>query len=138
MIRGALQAGQPESDSGEGIRITRPSMRRPFIALVLRLDTTRSWLGNEGPAVAVLISNSDEQAEIADPNLSIYGLTPSEARVAHLLLQGNSLEEAALKLKITGQTARTHLKRIFSKTDTRRQGELVRLLLMGPTIVRSG
>ncbi len=58
-----------------------------------------------------------------------YGLTPSEARLSSLLVQGKNLKEAAYELKITMNTVRTHLKRVFSKTDTSRQGELVALLL---------
>jgi DNA-binding CsgD family transcriptional regulator len=40
-------------------------------------------------------------------------------------LRGKSIEEAAEQLFISPHTARTHLKRIFMKTDTHRQTELV-------------
>jgi DNA-binding CsgD family transcriptional regulator len=60
----------------------------------------------------------------------IYGLTRGEAALARHLIQGTSLEEAAEKLFISLHTARTHLKRIFMKTDTHRQPEfLVRMML---------
>jgi DNA-binding CsgD family transcriptional regulator len=44
-------------------------------------------------------------------------------------MQGRSLDEASEELHVSISTVRTHLKRIFSKTGTSRQGELVKLLL---------
>ncbi len=58
-----------------------------------------------------------------------YQLTPSEARVSALIAVGERIEAAAAVLGITPSTARTHLKRIFEKTRTNRQAELVKLLL---------
>jgi DNA-binding CsgD family transcriptional regulator len=54
-----------------------------------------------------------------------FGLTPAEARLALHLVAGESLRSAAVKLSITYETARTHLKNIFHKTGTCRQAELV-------------
>jgi DNA-binding CsgD family transcriptional regulator len=66
-----------------------------------------------------------------------YGLTLTEARLATALAEGASVEEAAAAMGVTRNTVRTHLKRIFAKTGTNRQGALVRLLLTGPGILRS-
>jgi DNA-binding CsgD family transcriptional regulator len=46
-----------------------------------------------------------------------------------LLVNGLSLEEAAVELGIRHNTGRAHLRAIFSKTDVTRQTELIRLLL---------
>ena len=54
-----------------------------------------------------------------------FGLTPAEARLALQLVAGETLRAAAAKLSITYETARTELKNIFNKTGTRRQAELV-------------
>jgi len=62
--------------------------------------------------------------------ISLYGLTRGEAAFAAKLVQGKTIEEAAGKLFISAHTARTHLKRIFMKTDTHRQPELVMRMLM--------
>ena len=62
---------------------------------------------------------------------TIYSLTHSEAELVRLLSQGMSLEEAAEARGVSIHTARSHLKHVFAKTDTRRQGELVRLVLTG-------
>jgi DNA-binding CsgD family transcriptional regulator len=62
--------------------------------------------------------------------VSIYGLTRGEAALAAKVVQGKSIEAAADELCISPHTARTHLKRIFMKTDTHRQPELVLRILM--------
>ena len=56
---------------------------------------------------------------------SRFGLTPAEARLALHLVAGETLRSAEVKLSISYETARTHLKSIFSKTGTSRQAELV-------------
>jgi DNA-binding CsgD family transcriptional regulator len=61
--------------------------------------------------------------------MSVYRLTPAEARLAALLAEGKHLDAAAALLGITLHTARTHLKRIFSKTAAQSQADLVRLVL---------
>jgi DNA-binding CsgD family transcriptional regulator/PAS domain-containing protein len=58
----------------------------------------------------------------------LYGLTGAELRVLLALAQGLGGKEAADMLGISEPTVRTHLQRIFSKTDTTRQADLVRLL----------
>ena len=60
--------------------------------------------------------------------MQLWGLTAAEARVASLLAGGRSLHEISDLLEIGINTVRTHLQRIFMKTDTSRQGDLVRLL----------
>jgi len=46
-----------------------------------------------------------------------------------LLAKGNTLDEAADKLGVRRNTARTHLRSIFGKTGVTRQTMLVRMLL---------
>jgi DNA-binding CsgD family transcriptional regulator len=59
----------------------------------------------------------------------LYNLTPAETALALELANGLSLEEASEKLSIRRNTARAHLRSIFSKTGVRRQTELVRIML---------
>jgi DNA-binding CsgD family transcriptional regulator len=60
-----------------------------------------------------------------------YGLTPSEARVLNEIVSGQGLVAAARSLDIAESTARTHLRRVFSKTGAGRQTELLHLYLTG-------
>ena len=59
----------------------------------------------------------------------LFNLTPAETALAMELTNGLSLEEAAEALNIRRNTARAHLRSIFSKTGVRRQTELVRIML---------
>ena len=113
--------------------VSRPSMKRPYSLLVVPLPRENFALSHRRAAVAVFISDPEQEAETIDQLLSrIYGLTPAEARLASLLMQGKSLEQSGEALQITSNTARSSLKSIFGKTQTNRQSELVRLLLNSP------
>jgi DNA-binding CsgD family transcriptional regulator/PAS domain-containing protein len=58
----------------------------------------------------------------------LYRLTGGELRVLLALAQGLGGKEAAEMLGISEPTIRTHLQRIYSKTNTVRQSDLLRLL----------
>jgi DNA-binding CsgD family transcriptional regulator/PAS domain-containing protein len=58
-----------------------------------------------------------------------FNFTTAEARLASQLMTGASIGEAAEAMAIEISTARTHLSRIFAKSGTTRQAELVALLL---------
>ena len=57
-----------------------------------------------------------------------YGLTPAEARVMAAIVVGKGLTVAARDLGIARSTAQSHLDKIFQKTRTNRQAELVSLV----------
>lgn len=83
--------------------------------------------------VALLLTDP-ERTTILSPQClsSLFELTKSEALITHTLANGGSLEEAAKKSGITISSARTYLKRVFSKTDVGRQSDLVQLILTTP------
>jgi DNA-binding CsgD family transcriptional regulator len=88
------------------------------------------------PRLAVFIVNPEQHAAPPETRLrQAFGLTPAEARLAMILASGASMQTIAAQARVTANTLKTHLKRIFAKTETRRQSELVRLLslLGGPT-----
>jgi DNA-binding CsgD family transcriptional regulator len=58
----------------------------------------------------------------------LFGLTAAEARLAALVGGGASPREAAKQLQISEETARSVLKRVFSKTGTNRQSQVAALL----------
>jgi DNA-binding CsgD family transcriptional regulator len=84
-----------------------------------RLD---SVLFLSDPRITPVVSQSSLRA--------LFGLTRAEAVFADLLVQGHSIEAAADRLCVSVHTARTHVKRILLKTDTGRQGELVRVMVL--------
>lgn len=58
-----------------------------------------------------------------------FGLSGREATLAVRLCLGDTLEEAARRLGMRRETARSHLAACFAKTGTARQHTLVGLLL---------
>jgi DNA-binding CsgD family transcriptional regulator len=63
---------------------------------------------------------------------SLYDLTPAETRLAVEMANGRDLDEISEHFGISKHTVRAQLKAVFQKTDTRRQAELVKLLLTLP------
>ena len=57
-----------------------------------------------------------------------YSLTPAETQLCAMLHAGTSLQEAGRRARVTTHTIRDRLKRVFQKTDTHRQAELVTAL----------
>jgi DNA-binding CsgD family transcriptional regulator len=81
-----------------------------------------------GRAILTLV-DPDRNPDVGQDALrGIFGLTDTEARVARRLAQGLSLDEISNAHLVTKDTVRTHLREIFAKTQTRRQGELAALL----------
>jgi DNA-binding CsgD family transcriptional regulator len=68
---------------------------------------------------------------------SAYDLTSSEVRICALLANNESVESISEILGISPNTARTHIKRIFSKTGAVRQAELVKLMMNTATLHRN-
>jgi DNA-binding CsgD family transcriptional regulator len=59
----------------------------------------------------------------------IYGLSPAQARLARLIVDGHDLAGAAGVLGVSINTLRTHLQRMFDRTGARSQAALVGVLL---------
>lgn len=60
-----------------------------------------------------------------------YRLTAAECEVLALLLRGSTPAEIAATRGVAVSTVRTQLKRLFAKSGTRRQADLVRCALRG-------
>jgi DNA-binding CsgD family transcriptional regulator len=57
-----------------------------------------------------------------------FGLTLSELRVMNAIVHIGGVPETAEELGVAETTVKTHLHRVFSKTGTSRQADLVRLV----------
>lgn len=116
-----------EAGSSLPVPVPRPSMAPPFLVDAFPLH--RPGSGIEDRAVMLVIvdpaARPRGQGEVIRVAL---GLTRAETAVALSLLDGLGLKAAADDLGITHATARTHLQRIFHKTGTTRQAELVLML----------
>jgi DNA-binding CsgD family transcriptional regulator len=108
--------------------LRRPSARPPWSVTIRRLDPRSAPV--DAGLVVVLVEDLMRAPGQIEPLLNaVFGLTPREASLAAALARGKDLAEAAATLGITPGTARVYLKSIFAKTHTRRQAELVGLIL---------
>src|SRR4029079_16210961 len=82
-----------------------------------------------GGTLVVIVDPEREPLALASMLKGLYGLTPAEATVAIEVLRGGGLQSVADKMSVSISTVRIHLQRVFDKTATHRQAELVRLLL---------
>ena len=114
----------------EALAVTRPS-GRSRLGLVVRAIPHNTWSeGKCRPTVAVMIRDPERKVEASHEVLrNLYEFTPAEGARALKLANGLTLEEASEALDIRKNTARAHLRSIFSKTGVTRQTMLVRLIL---------
>lgn len=134
---------------------TSPAIDREVQALLRRFATERGgrprainlsqdpWIDmliapiQDGPAslastpvaVAYLSGDRFSQADRCEQLVELFGLLPSEARLAWAIAQGMSIAEAADSLGLTLETARNYSKKIYAKTGARGQPQLVRNIL---------
>lgn len=111
------------------IVVTR-RQRRPIVidAIVQGCEHARDAAAPDMAALLILTDLNEARRISRSSVMKIFGLTPAQARLASLLMEGKSLEEIALDMNISSGTARNYLKAVFLRTGTRRQGELVSLL----------
>ncbi len=114
----------------EAMSVSRPSGRLGWGLIVQSIASDQWTEGKQRPSVAVFVRDTEGRV---DPPVrlaqQLFHLTPAETALAIQLANGLSLEEAAEILNIKRNTARAHLRSIFSKTGVRRQTELVRIFL---------
>ena len=133
-VKGCLTDGK---SSGEVMTISRPSTRRPFVALVTSLLPPQQGATTRD-AVAALFVGDPDYVRLSNHDVfkSLYSLTGAEAEIVALLAEGNSLCETAGIRGVTMNTARGQLKQVFAKTGTSNQSGLVQLALSGVATIR--
>lgn len=131
---------QPQADR-ERVVLARPLARRSagrplrLVAVAVRgAPPAADPAKNSGDPFSILFVGDDEVHRVDHPELlrALFGLTPTEARIAAAVANGLSLAEVAGELRLGTGTVRWHVKRIMSRTETSRQAELVRMILLSP------
>jgi len=128
-VRRAALGGLELGQRGIGI----PARRRdgsPAVVHVMPLRTTgRASAMPQRAVAAVFVATATSPPQMPAAALALlHDLTPAETRVLELIAQGKTPAEIASQLGISLSTTRTHLQRVFDKTGTSRQVELVRLV----------
>jgi DNA-binding CsgD family transcriptional regulator len=114
----------------KGVAVPLGRHDAPYTAHVLPLATRRRRAAgaNRVPVVAVVVCKAAMEPSAPDAIARHFKLTPGELRVLLAVVRVGGVAGTAAALGIREATVKTHLHRVFGKTGTSRQVELVRLV----------
>lgn len=131
LIGQVVRAGADESGHTDvAVSVRRASRKRPLTVLVRYADRILPSTGNVAkPGALLIVIDSALPVHTQENELRrLYGLTSTECRLAKLLMEGRDLDGCCDELGISRSTVRMHRRNLFSKTDVRRQTQLITLL----------
>lgn len=99
----------------------------PWIVIVRPVLNSYGPFGNIEHQLHMEIHDGSPRVGSLDLIQSLFNLTARELQIVRLLADHHSVESLSELLHISPNTARTHLRAIFSKTATTRQSELMQL-----------
>lgn len=127
LVRTATGGAPGDAAATRWLRLDRGPGRSPLTLTVAPLTPDKRRDATH--PLALILLRDPEQVRASPRALQqLFDLTPAEAGVAQAIATGGSLEQVAQSLQISLNTVKTHLHRIFDKTATSRQGELVALI----------
>lgn len=127
-IAGAARADTTLGSRGIGLPISAAG-QPPAVAYVLPLSEGTARAVFRPACAAVFVSTAvSVSPPPEDVLITLYDLTPAEARVVLQVGKGSPPQQSAAALGISENTLKTHLTRIFSKTGMTRQADLVSLV----------
>ena len=128
IARTAARIGHPQC--GGGLIVSRPHGRRALQLLVSPIRPQQSAHLGERAVAAIYVTDPEQMLEKPEEIfMHLYGLSPAEAKVTAVIVRGRSGRQAADELNLSYNTVKSHLKSIFAKTGTARQGDLIRLIV---------
>lgn len=129
-VRKSLIANRCSAERTDCLRLSR---LRGSSDLMLFICSLASGITDAGsPAVAVMLIDPNQRVQLPETLLAeLFGFTPTEATIAMHLAEGQRKEGIAEQLGISATTVAFHLRNLFQKTDTRRQAELIAVILAG-------
>jgi DNA-binding CsgD family transcriptional regulator len=99
-----------------------------FLVEAMPVTAFGSDLFSSGRVILLLTDLTAPLRPEATQLCAAFGLTVAEAKLAAKLASGVGIDGAAASLGVSRETARTQLKAVFAKTNTRRQAELAALV----------
>ena len=123
---------------GGSMRITRRKARTPLVLEIHPVPRMRVACNARLVGALVLIVDPAHRPRV-DPGTvaKLFGLTPTESRVAVAVAAGQTVSGIAISLGCAESTVKTHLKRVYRKLRIRKQTELVRRVMSLATLGRS-
>jgi DNA-binding NarL/FixJ family response regulator len=102
-----------------------------YVAHVLPLTAGARRLAGAGTEAIAAVFVKKAALDMPSPQdiiAKFYKLTPTELRVLFAIVQVGGVPEVAESMGISPSTVKTHLRRLFAKTGTDRQADLVKLV----------
>lgn len=143
-IADTLQAAQASSEKVVGVMLQQKAGTGSVSALACTLVSTEG--SPDGtvnqpsgqPAVALFLCASGRRRRAPETLLAeLFGLTPTEARVASALANSARANDVAEELGVSQTTIAFHMRNLFQKTGTNRQADLIALILAGPMMIQT-
>ena len=132
-ITNPTESRYTNTDTGTSITIARINGEAPYQAILSPVHESEQLQLHERPAAILMIYTAANRIAPSETQLRrLHGLSPREAALARKLMAGNNLNHAADELGISLNTAKVHLRHLFTKTQTKDQTQLIRLLLASP------
>lgn len=125
----AIRASRGDGNDLNSVILLQRSEQLPLMLMITPLQL-------KGPVqgAALLFAFDPETTPAMTPCLirRLFGLSEAEAMLSIALCSGKTLDEVAIERGTTMNTIKSQLRNIFTKTGTKRQSELVSLLLASP------
>lgn len=129
LFQQAIASGTGDAASGRSVPIAPSENSEAMIVHLIPLRRLAHELLS-GADILIAATALNPTNLVPSPTIltRLFDLSPAEARLAAALASGDSLGVAATNANITYRTASTYLGRIFDKTGTHHQAQLVALL----------
>lgn len=127
--QGILRKFLQRRQAGESLVRTVHLSNEPWLDMLLTNPPADLPGALQPLAIAFVHGERSSSVERSQHLANLFGLTLQEARLALHISRGVTIKEAAALLGLTHETTRLYSKRIYAKTGTRGQADLVRLIL---------
>ena len=128
MFMDALARPTSLAHTGRSIPVAGTATSPPLIAHVLPLRLAGLDVFAGAVSILFLTPLTPQNSPAPEMLQALFDLTPAEARITSLLIDGNSVDDISRTNSVSLNTVRTQLKSVFQKTGVDRQVDLVSML----------
>lgn len=130
-LRAAIAAAGGSAPHASGFRLFHPE---GWLAIVAPAPepASPSQLIRPSQVLVRIIEPQASHRRRAETAARLFGLSRRETAILAEIVRGRSVPDVARSLRLSPETVRTHLKRIYDKSDIRSQSELAQLVARLP------
>lgn len=119
------------------LRFDTPTKESDWLCLtLLKLSEHGRHTLHQGNATVLCLATHvpSQRTATGQQFMTLFGLTPAEARLARALAQNETLADYAAQNQLSLATVKSQLRHVLAKTGTVRQAQLIRLLTAIPAV----